>query len=67
MGYQNGPATITVTHLGALVEWITDYERKVFRVYVNGHHYGAWPTRQAAKQALGLVDVPAPRKSRKAA
>lgn len=67
MGYQNGPATITVTHIGTPVDWIIDYERKMVHVYVGGIHFGAWPNREAAKQALGLVDVPASRKARKSA
>lgn len=59
MGYQNGPRTITLTQDGTPVEWITDYENKRFHVYINGLHYGGFPTRQAAIETLHLVVVPA--------
>ena len=67
MGYQNGPATITVTRDGQPVTWIVSYEHKTVTVVLNGETLGTWGNRTAAKLALDLIDVPAPKKGRKAA
>jgi hypothetical protein len=67
MGYQNAPATITVTRDGQPVDMRPDYERKVVSVFIGGEYVGTYRHRQAAKEAHDLVDVPAPKKGRKAA
>jgi len=67
MGYQNGPATITVTRDGEPVVWIVDYVAKTVTVTLAGVTLGTWGNRTAAKTALDLIDVPAPKKGRKAA
>ena len=67
MGYQNGPATITITRDGQPVTWIVSYEHKTVTVVLNGETLGTYHCHSASKQALGLVEVPAPKKGRKAA
>jgi hypothetical protein len=57
MGWQNSPATITVTQSGELVRFKPDYDRKVVRVYVDGVDLGEYRNRTAAKEALGLSEV----------
>jgi hypothetical protein len=59
MGYQTNAATITVTQSGELVEFKPDFDRKVVRVYVDGVDLGEYRNRTAAKEALGLSEVPA--------
>ena len=62
MGYQNGPATITVTRDGQPVTWIISYEHKTFTAIVRGEKLGTWGNRTAGMLALGLVEVPAKRR-----
>jgi len=59
MGYQTGVQPITFTRDGKPVQWIIDFESKTCTVVVGGMDVGTYPNRAAAKQALGLVDVPA--------
>jgi len=59
MGYQNAPATITVTTDGRTVDMRPDHERKVVAVFIGGEYKGTWKDRSSARQALGLVEVPA--------
>jgi hypothetical protein len=59
MGYQNAPATITVTRDGERVVWVIDWDNKTVTVVVAGRDVGTYPHRRAATEALGLVEVPA--------
>ena len=59
MAYQQSPKTVTVTASGDPVEWLVDYDRKTVTPVVAGVELGEWRNREAAKKALGLVDVPA--------
>lgn len=67
MGYQNGPGHMTLTADGQPVEWVVCFETKTVTVKVNGETLGTWRCHTAAKQALGLIDVPMVKKGRKAA
>jgi hypothetical protein len=59
VGYQSASIqTITFTRDGKPVQWIVDFESKTVTVVVGGLDIGIYPNRQAAKDALGLVDVP---------
>jgi hypothetical protein len=66
MGYQNAPATITVTRDGERVVWIVDYSTKTFTAIVRGETVGTWPTRTAGIEELGLIEVAAPKKGKRA-
>lgn len=57
MGYQNPPATITVTRDGQPVEWTVDMLKKTVTVALGGVVLGTYPNRTAAKTAHGLIDV----------
>jgi len=63
MGYQNAPATITLTTDGRKVTWIISYEHKTFTAVAGGETLGTWKTMTAGIQALGLVEVPAKRRA----
>jgi len=63
MGYQNAPATITLTTDGRKVTWIIDYTAKTFTAVAGGETLGTWRTMRAGIQALGLVEVPAKRRA----
>jgi hypothetical protein len=62
MGYQNAPATITVTRDGQPVDMRPDHERKVVAVFIGGEYVGTYRDRSSARQALGLIEVPAKRR-----
>lgn len=59
MGYQNAPKTITVTKDGQPVQMTPDYTTKTVSVSIGGVVVGSWHCHTAAKEALGLMDVPA--------
>jgi hypothetical protein len=67
MGYQNAPATITTTRDGQPVEMRIDYDLKLVRVFIAGQHVGTYGSRTTARQVLDLIEVPAPKKGRRAA
>ena len=59
MGFQAAPATITVTTDGRVAEMRPDHERKVVAVFIGGEYVGTYRDRSSARQALGLIEVPA--------
>lgn len=67
MGYQNAPATQTVTRDGQPVALTPDYTTKTVSVSIGGEYVGTYHCHTAAKEALGLIEVPAQRHERKQA
>lgn len=61
MGYQAAPATITLTTDGRKVTWVIDYTARTFTAVVQGEKVGTWNTMRAGIQALGLIEVAAPK------
>jgi len=59
MGYQAAAATITLTTDGRIVDMLVDYDLKVVMVWIGGEYVGTWKNHTAARQELGLIDVPA--------
>lgn len=59
MGYQNAPATITITKDGQPVTFVPDFTTKTVAAYIGKIWLGAFSSWTAAKQALDLIDVPA--------
>lgn len=61
MAYQQSPKTITVTKDGQPVHFEANYATtpKSVAVYVGAEYVGTWSNRTAAREALGLIDVPA--------
>lgn len=57
MAFQKSPATTTQTRDGQPVDIRADYTTRTVSVYVAGEYQGTWGNRDAAKVALGLVDV----------
>lgn len=66
MGYQNAPATITVTKDGQPVHFEPNYATtpKSVGVYIGAEYVGSWHCHSDAKEALGLIDVPATKRKR---
>lgn len=67
MGYQNAPATSTTTRDGQPVDLRIDYDLKLVKVFIAGEYVGTYRTITAARAVHDLVEVPAPRKGRRAA
>jgi hypothetical protein len=63
MGYQAAERTITLTTDGRRVMWLIDYTAKTFTAVAGGETLGTWATMRAGMQALGLIEVPAKRRS----
>jgi len=59
MGYQNAPATITITTGGDTVDFRINYDRKIVAVYVAGVWIGDYRNHTEAKRKLNLIEVPA--------
>jgi len=65
MGYQAAERTITLTTDGRKVMWLIDYTAKTFTAVAGGETLGTWATMRAGMQALGLIEVSAPKKGQK--
>lgn len=61
MPYQQSPKTIVVTKDGQRVTFEPNYATtpKSVAVYAGAEYLGSWHCHTAAKEALGLIDIPA--------
>lgn len=62
MGYQNAPATVTVTRAGQPVLWTVDYDAKTVTVFIGGVEMGTFKSRTHAREALDLIEVAKPKR-----